>query len=134
MEGDTEVIKERRIKFAQDHKQSLQPYVIIVGEDLTKIQHAYVCVDRILYTVSSVLQALDICFKSFHVFNLAYSIESKHIWLIIQKCFYKFKTQYDEILSYTERLIMDLEKNPAKIIAAPEIASANNSENEENES
>ena len=99
MEGDTEVIKERRIQFVHDHKQSWQPYVIIAGEDLTKIKHAYVCVDRTLYTVSSVLQAVDICFKSFHIFNLIYPIESKHIWLIIQKSFYKFRTQYNEILS-----------------------------------
>ena len=80
VEGDVRPIREKRIEFPQDHKTSLQPYIIIVGKELKNIDHAYVCLDKTIYTVSSVLEALDVCFKCFHVFNLQYRVESKHIF------------------------------------------------------
>ncbi|KAK0156846.1 hypothetical protein PV327_011578, partial [Microctonus hyperodae] len=45
-----------------------------------------------MYQMSSFLQGLDICFKSFHVLNVHYPLDSEHIWLIIQRVLYEFNT------------------------------------------
>jgi len=55
---------------ATDLKLSIQPFLIIVRS--IKDVYVYVCINNELHKVQGLLQSLDICFKTFHVFNLKY--------------------------------------------------------------
>ena len=68
--------------------------MLIIGS-IEDIQVTYVCIDEKLYKVNGVLHALDICFKTFNVFNLQYPIASEHLWILIQKGIYKIDLIYD---------------------------------------
>ncbi|KYN17770.1 hypothetical protein ALC57_09940 [Trachymyrmex cornetzi] len=67
---------------------TVQPYIIIIGNVENSITAAYVCINSTLWKVGSVLQAVDICFKSFFTFDVEYQIEAYHIWLFIQRALY----------------------------------------------
>ncbi|KYN18891.1 hypothetical protein ALC57_08797 [Trachymyrmex cornetzi] len=84
---------------------TVQPYIIVIGPTLTELHAFYVCLNKALYQVSTVLEAVDICFKVFHVFDLHYPPESEHIWYTIQNCLYKFSTKYDKQISYVMPII-----------------------------
>jgi len=59
----------------------------------------------VLYNAASTLEAFDICFKTYHVFHVKYSVFSEHLWLLFQKGLYKFATKWDKIILHTENLI-----------------------------
>ena len=92
----------------RNNELTVQPYIVVVGKEINNISSAYVCIDKIMYATSTVLQAFDLCFKSFFAFNAAYPFESKHIWTIIQKCYYNVNTNRDQIFPHTEHIIAKL--------------------------
>lgn len=104
-EIEVNVIKTKRIECMKERKLNIQPYIIVVGKSINEITSSYVCIDQVVYATHSVLEALDLCFKIFHIFHVEYPIESKHLWLIIQKCLYRISTSYDVIFSHTENII-----------------------------
>lgn len=75
------------------------------------MSHSYVTIDEVLYSTDSTLEALDICFKTFHVLNLSYPDASKHLWMLIQKGLYKLCTQWDVSFSNTEHVLKKLTTN-----------------------
>lgn len=98
-------LKEETAKKAKELKQTIQPYIIIVGPSLNNIKTSYVCIDDVLYNASSTVEAIDICFKTFHVLQLNYPTASEHLWLLIQKCVFQFTTKWDTIVPTTEYII-----------------------------
>lgn len=97
-------------------KVTLQPYIIHVsGEDLQEI---YVCVDDILYKTNSALEAIDICFKAFHVFHLKYPSACEHLWLLVQKGIYMFDTIYDAEIPHIQNILSKVAKPEEKNIDA----------------
>ncbi|XP_070525531.1 uncharacterized protein [Cardiocondyla obscurior] len=106
--ADTVVIQERRKKVIKDLGLTLQPFIIVVGPQISDIDSAYVCVDKILYKVPSVLTALNICFKTFHVFNAIYPPESEHLWLLLQRILFMFSTKWDKMAPYVMEIITDM--------------------------
>ncbi|KYN29134.1 hypothetical protein ALC57_01437, partial [Trachymyrmex cornetzi] len=90
--GDMVRLRQETKSRAADLKLPIQPFLIIVGS-IEDIQDVYVCVDNELYKVQGVLQGLDICFKTFHVFDLQYPLASQHLWILIQKGLYNNLTQ-----------------------------------------
>ena len=63
----------------------LQPYVIIVGETLDRIEDPFVNINKTLYSMESSFRAIDICYKVFHVLNAKYPPGSEQIWLLLQQ-------------------------------------------------
>lgn len=55
--------------------------------------------------MTSVLKAIDTCFKIFHVFNVQYPAASDHIWILMQRKLYKFITKYDKTPPYILEII-----------------------------
>lgn len=108
--GDISHIQDEKVKRAQRLGLTVQPYIIVVGCTISEINGFYVCIDKTLYQVSTVLEAIDICFKIFHVFNVNYPSESEHIWYVIQVCLYKFTTKYDKQISYVMPVINALKE------------------------
>ena len=88
----------------------MQPYIIIVGQRDFEVNSVYVCIDEIVYEIPSLLKALDICFKSFHVFNAKYTPQSDHIWLLLQHGLYKFRTPYDNVVISVNELLNDMNR------------------------
>lgn len=110
--GDVTKLREDNVKKCKELKLTIQPYVIVVGPTLHEINTCYVCIDDVLYSTSSTLEAIDTCFKAFHALQLQYPTASEHLWLIIQKCVYNFTTKWDTVISSTEQIIKILrEKN-----------------------
>lgn len=81
------------------------PYIIVVGPEISKITYSYVCIDNVLYNAASTLEAFNICFQSYHVFNVKYPVFSEHLWLLFQRSLYKFATKWDKIIPHIENVI-----------------------------
>ena len=77
---------------SNQHAQKLkpQPLIVIVGP-LLSIQHIYVIVDDIRYTVKTMLDAIDLNFKIFFVFDCLYPDFSLPMWLFIQIVIYEIR-------------------------------------------
>jgi len=67
---------------------TVQPYIIVVGNVENSITAAYVCINNNLWKLGSVLQAVDVCFKSFFALDAEYQVEAYNLWLFIQKALY----------------------------------------------
>lgn len=72
---------------------------------IKNISQSYVTIDKILYSTKFILEALDVCFKVFHVLQFNYPDVSKHLWMLIQKGLYKFCTNWNISFSNTEHLL-----------------------------
>lgn len=72
-----------------------QPLIVLQGPSKTDIKSVYVSIASLLYPVDSVVQALDVCFKLFHALHASYPLDSCHIWVMLQRAVYKFKTEWD---------------------------------------
>lgn len=94
--GDIEVTISKQKQKASVKKTTVQPYIIIEGPSLTEIRNVYVIMDKIKYHYQSLVQALDICFKCFHVFNVEYPPQSEHIWILIAKGIYRLPEEKNE--------------------------------------
>lgn len=129
--GDVTKVRETAKQEARKNNLKVQPYIIIVG-DLKKVSEVYVCLDDTLYVIDSVLKAIDVCFKSFFVFQLEYPFDSQHIWLLMQKGMYNISTKYDPILSFTEDIISKVKtnlKHVEKVLSESEILLSSNESN-----
>lgn len=67
----------------KNQSTSIQPCILIVGSLLYPKQ-VMVYFDDVKYKIITVLKAIDVCFKIFHVFNLEYPLESYNVWLFLQ--------------------------------------------------
>lgn len=89
--------------------KTLQPFPIIVAEDLTKLVEKppvfYVYIDSFYYTVRTPLEAIDLCFKAYHALHADYPYQSLHPWLFLQKAVYGIKTQWDPQIPPVERRV-----------------------------
>lgn len=68
-------------------KLPIQPFILIVGTPLQP-KEILVYFDSVKFKVFTIIRAIDLCFKIFHLFNLEYPIESGAVWLFIQKYLY----------------------------------------------
>lgn len=83
----------------------VQPYLILVGPQLSQTTSAYVVVDKILYKLTSVLKAIDILFKTFIVLDLKYPPPSEHIYTLIQKGIFNISYDTDKDIPYIEDIL-----------------------------
>ena len=93
---------------------TVQPYLLVEGASLANINTVYVIIDTIRYQCKSVLEALDICFKSYHSLNGHYPKASEHILTLIQKAVYKINTASDKIypgIALVLKFIKDYKKS-----------------------
>ncbi|KAJ8684751.1 hypothetical protein QAD02_020544 [Eretmocerus hayati] len=95
--GEVSAVRREVREQAAKRQESVQPYIIIVGK-LKDITDIFVNVDDTMYQVDSVLDAIDICFQAFFVFQLKYPYDSQHLWLMIQRGLYRIQTDHDNIL------------------------------------
>lgn len=95
---------ENKLKILKLKGAPIQPCILIVGE-ITNVKQVYVYFDGIKYTFLNAIQAADICFKLFFVFNLKYPDASSAFYKFIESYFYAMKcTKVPKV----ESLIADL--------------------------
>ncbi|CAI6355089.1 unnamed protein product [Macrosiphum euphorbiae] len=94
IELNEEILK-RRKKYSQ-FGATIQPYLILVGNDIYSINTCYVRVNEQLWAFECPLKALDACFKIYFALNCAYSKECYETWMIIQLLVHKIKTPFDK--------------------------------------
>lgn len=72
------------------------------------ITAAYVCINDCLWKVGSVLQAVDVCFKSFFALDAEYQAEAYHLWLFIQRALYDIYMPGERSVTNVTTLICQL--------------------------
>ncbi|XP_051167781.1 uncharacterized protein LOC127285689 [Leptopilina boulardi] len=112
--GDITKARQEREDVMRRKGLILQHFIFVVGETLENARDFFVAIDNFLYSVTSALQAIDICFKSFHVLRAKYPCASDHIWYIIQRFLYKFETPYDVKKPYALEIIQALKNLESK--------------------
>lgn len=80
----------QKCEFYENHNlTTCQPYILICGP-LCKIENIFVIIHKTKIDCGqSIFQALHICFKSFHVFQLKYSYCCAYVWSFMHHCLYK---------------------------------------------
>ena len=84
----------------------MKPFVVGVGEVETPAA-AYVVVDSTTWKVTSVQNAVNVCFKAFQALNASYPAET-HTWLLLQKLVYGITTKWDVKSTAVNALMSDL--------------------------
>lgn len=100
---------EDHIKSIHNEKRPVQPFIFIIGTPM-KPKEILVFFDCIKYKFFSIISAIDICFKIFHLFNLEYPPEACIVWLFIQKYFYCLNTKFDKSHPMIGQILLDLTK------------------------
>lgn len=100
---------EEYITVKRNEKNPIQPFILIVGTPVNP-KEIVIFFDSIKYKVFSILNAIDVCFKLFHLFNLEYPTESCYVWLFIQKLFYNINTKFDTPCHTLGQILSDLSK------------------------
>lgn len=84
---------EKHIESLLKRGESIQPFILAVGDSMfSSIEQCFVYLDGNLIAFDNFLRALDICFKSFHLFNLQYPKASDPFWTFIEAYFYDIDT------------------------------------------
>lgn len=89
-------------------KKQIQPLIFVVGKSFSTATTFYVYFCNILYQLPTFLKALDVCFKTYFVFNFSYPNESILIWNFLQIFFYEITTSNDSRNSRVKSRINDL--------------------------
>lgn len=71
------------------------PLIIVQSPSLERVESIYVSIAKLRYKVDTIAEAVDLFFKSFHVFHLKYPGPSAHIWIVLQRAIYDFSTEWD---------------------------------------
>lgn len=78
-------IKKKK-KFAQ-LDFTLQPFIIIVEQNIAEITHIYIYVNNTEYVLNSTVAVIDCCLKVIYALNFEYLLECLSFWTFIQKVF-----------------------------------------------
>lgn len=97
MQKETDIkdaLKSRRNSLIACSGSGGQPLIVLV-ESNGRFSSIYVSVAKLRYKVVGLVEAIDVFFKSFHVFNLAYPPDIIHILVVIQRAVYGFTSNFD---------------------------------------
>ncbi|XP_011689312.1 PREDICTED: uncharacterized protein LOC105450904 [Wasmannia auropunctata] len=89
--GDLDEALTKRKEKLHVYGLTLQPQIAIVGQ-LTDIKAIYVVVNDIKYETTTLLSAIDFCFKTFYVLDAKYPVESAPIWYFLQQYIYNISS------------------------------------------
>jgi len=101
---------EEYITCRSKEKNPIQPYILIVGTPIEP-KEILVFFDSTKYKVFSIVHAIDVCFKIFHLFNLEYPSQSIAVWIFIQKYFFSLTTKFDKPCHLLGQILSDLTNN-----------------------
>ncbi|XP_050063205.1 uncharacterized protein LOC126552528 [Aphis gossypii] len=74
---------------------TVQPYVVVVGNinEADSSMQYFTIIDDVQFLLETLLKAIDLCFKLFHVLNLKYSPQAQQVWNFFEHYFYDISDQ-----------------------------------------
>lgn len=81
----------------------IQPFIVMLELCLSKRKFCY-----ILIRLCTILRAIEVCYKIFHLINLEYPLQSFTIWLFIQKNFFGVHSKYDKPFPKLVQILAEL--------------------------
>lgn len=88
MMANTDDEMNAKVKLLKLQGKSIQPKLLIVG-DITNIKTISIYFDDLTFPFLTIIDAIDLLFKIFYVFNLEYPEESEIFYNFIQNIFYE---------------------------------------------
>jgi hypothetical protein len=82
-----------------------QPQILLLGSDAFNIDQCLVLMTDTVFQCESLIKAVDVCFKSFFVFNLRYPAQATDSWLFIQQGLYGIHTENDKVSARLRELV-----------------------------
>lgn len=83
MFGESIEIMQSHLKKLKEQGDPIQPFILVVGT-IFNPKEILVYFDSVLYKLHSILRAIHVCYKIFHLFSLEYPQQSYVVWLFIQ--------------------------------------------------
>lgn len=103
--GDLDATKKKQVDFAFSKGIALQPYIILIGPNLSNITGSMVIINQYEHKCNSVIEALDFCFKSYQILDAEYPFASMHLWYLIQWKVYTYFSKKDPQIPYLNELL-----------------------------
>ncbi|KYN09165.1 hypothetical protein ALC57_18720 [Trachymyrmex cornetzi] len=104
----TEANLEDAVINAQSNQGSIKPFIPVVGS-IRSPKRYYSIIGRARYEVPSVIEALELAFKIYIVYDFSYPKATLNVWLLIQKILFKvslpgekLSIQVNKVLSFIE--------------------------------
>ncbi|XP_055847022.1 uncharacterized protein LOC129912690 [Episyrphus balteatus] len=79
---------EDHIQHLQQKGDNVQPFIIVVGKDVINFKEIFLYFDGVKFPFISFIRAVDICFKTFFLFNLEFNNPSSNFWNFIQSLYF----------------------------------------------
>lgn len=80
------------IDFLVEKGEPIQPFILGLGDPKTlRVEKFFVYLDSVMIEFNEFCRALDICFKSFHIFNVEYPLASSNFWCFIEHYLYNIE-------------------------------------------
>lgn len=96
--------KEKTLNRKQSY--TIQPYILTEGPSIEDIRTTYIIVDSsVKYKCKGVMKAFDTLFKLLHACHICYPVQSEHLYLLIQRSVYNFKTEFDKSIPYIQDIL-----------------------------
>ena len=87
----------------------LQPHVVVLAEEDMNHLMAYACIHSgCFYEAATLMEAVDVAFKSAFVLGLKYPAPAHSAWTFLQKAVYVLSHRYDRVPSKVFELMSDL--------------------------
>ncbi|KAH0557590.1 hypothetical protein KQX54_008650 [Cotesia glomerata] len=113
--GDIEKVVRKKCKKYGKLGLHMQPFIIIVGQDLQSITSFYVRVDSVQYEVGSFLKCLEIIQKLSRIFKVSYSLASENFWYFVQGGICEITTKEDTKIPSVLDLINKLKRRKNEV-------------------
>lgn len=103
--GDIEKAKKEKIDFMYKKGLTVQPYIIVVGPNLSNIHAFYVIIDSKNYQLATLLDALKFCFQTYFILDVKYTPESEHLWFLLQWELFNIISEKDKKIPFINDII-----------------------------
>lgn len=97
---------------AFEKKETLQPLICCVGEDVMQIKEYFIYYGSVFYKFENILKCFDVAFKIFHVLNLEYPVNCKNVYLFFQECIYNIALKNCEKTTILSSVLNDIKNTP----------------------
>lgn len=92
---DLEEAVNKRKENYYEKRLFVQPFIIIVGPSIKKLDRFYIRCDTITYEIPIFLESLDVLFKLYLALNIEYPVASENICYLIQWSLFKIRHKSD---------------------------------------
>ena len=85
--------------------QTIPPHILTLGNDQSAFQ-AFVIMAGQALEQEALLQAIDVCFKAFYVFDIKYPKQCEHVWEFIQTVIYEMPGGESKMVKFIQSRIL----------------------------